>query len=144
MLLLLIAACSRDPSTEEIAKATADELERREAVKQEEAATAAKPKEDAAKARARVKSRILGKPDAGKLLRAQPTYSLYCSSCHGEDGHGSAEGPSIIAAAQRMTEPELLAWTTESGHKNGVANAMAPPEQFRAEVAAFVKAVLTE
>lgn len=140
--LAWLAGCG--PSAEEIAKATADEQERREA---EKAAEAAKVHAEA-EASAQLESSgdlwaDIATEKFPEGLFARSSYEASCGGCHGTYGQGGTAG-SIRAALRRLSEAQLVDAMVASGHPEAVRSQVPDAqawEQRRPHVARYLKEV---
>lgn len=84
-------------------------------------------------------------PDAGKKSAIEAGKKLYgqdCASCHGADGEGSGNIPSLKSGpAQKAKDGELFWFITHGSTSNGMPSWQQLPEQQRWEIVSYIKAM---
>jgi len=84
-------------------------------------------------------------PLAGQANAVQAGQKLYtgsCASCHGPDGQGSGNVPSLASGpAQSASDGALFWYITKGDGKNGMPSWTSLPEQQRWQIIAYIKAL---
>lgn len=73
-------------------------------------------------------------------ISAKATYHLRCSACHGENGDGSGNVPSLATGdAQTATDGEIFWYITKGDENNGMPSWAGLPERQRWEIVNYVR-----